>query len=305
MSRQKNKQVILNIGIPGSGKTTWTTDFIDKNPGWVKVGRDEMRKMLRNSPVLDNKGENLVTSLIFECAKRSLMAGYNVIIDNTHCKLKYINQAIEKFQEMADIEFRYFGDMPVETCIERDSKREKKVGEAVIRKMHKDLLIMVDSFDFQPVKQKIRHRPDYALAWDDSLPDAVIFDVDGTLAHMDGKRSPFDWKAVGVDRVDNVIARQLKLHKDAGDKILVVSGRDGSCRNETTEWLTKHELYFDELLMRPEGDYRKDSIIKKEIFENYIYGKYNVILVYDDRDQVVETWRSLGLKCLQVEPGNF
>lgn len=57
--------------------------------------------------------------------------------------------------------------------------------------------------------------------------------------------------------------------------------------------------------MRPEGDIRKDSIVKREIFENYIRDYYNIQFVLDDRNQVVEMWRSLGLKCLQVQEGDF
>lgn len=57
--------------------------------------------------------------------------------------------------------------------------------------------------------------------------------------------------------------------------------------------------------MRPEGDIRKDSIVKREIFENYIRDYYNIQFVLDDRNQVVEMWRSLGLKCLQVAEGDF
>ena len=61
----------------------------------------------------------------------------------------------------------------------------------------------------------------------------------------------------------------------------------------------------DELFMRPTGDTRKDSILKKEIYDNHIKGKYNVKYVLDDRDSVVEMWREQGLTCLQVAPGDF
>jgi hypothetical protein len=57
--------------------------------------------------------------------------------------------------------------------------------------------------------------------------------------------------------------------------------------------------------MRPKNDYRKDSLIKEEIYVNNIKNKYNVIAVYDDRDQVVKKWRELGIKCFQVDYGNF
>jgi hypothetical protein len=57
--------------------------------------------------------------------------------------------------------------------------------------------------------------------------------------------------------------------------------------------------------MRAEGDTRKDSIIKEEIYRAEIENKYNVLFVLDDRNQVVELWRRLGLTCLQVAEGNF
>ena len=44
---------------------------------------------------------------------------------------------------------------------------------------------------------------------------------------------------------------------------------------------------------KPENDYRKDNIIKKEIFDNYLKDVYNILFVYDDRNQVVNMWREL------------
>ena len=57
--------------------------------------------------------------------------------------------------------------------------------------------------------------------------------------------------------------------------------------------------------MRAEGDNRKDAIVKMELFNKYIRHHYNVRRVYDDRQQVVDMWRSLGLTVLQVAPGQF
>ena len=57
--------------------------------------------------------------------------------------------------------------------------------------------------------------------------------------------------------------------------------------------------------MREEGDRRKDNIVKYEIFNKFIRDKYCVNYVLDDRNQVVEMWRKLGLRTLQVADGNF
>jgi predicted kinase len=300
----KTKKVLINIGLPGSGKSTWSKEFVSKNSDWVRVGRDDFRFMLKDSPILDPKGEKMLNDLMTQTTRKALLSGYNVIIDNTHCKLKYINEAIASVNDLADVDFRYF-DAPMTTCIERDKLREKKVGAPIISKMAKDLAILLDTFGWQPVKQKTRLKLDYTKDWNPSLQTAVVFDIDGTLAHMNGKRGPFDWKKVGVDDLDKIIARQFKMHNAAGDTVIVVSGRDGSCRNETMEWLGSHGLEPHQLFMRPANDFRKDSLIKKEIYENELHGKYNIACIYDDRNQVVDTWRSLGLKVLQCEPGEF
>jgi len=52
-------------------------------------------------------------------------------------------------------------------------------------------------------------------------------------------------------------------------------------------------------------DFRPDNLIKAELFNEHIKGKYNVRHVYDDRQQVVDMWRSLGIKVYQVEKGDF
>lgn len=135
--------------------------------------------------------------------------------------------------------------------------------------------------------------------------EVIIFDVDGTLAHMDDLRGPFEWHKVATDRVDETVKRMFQMHRKHGDKIIVLSGRDGECYVETEKWLLENGLRPDALFMRGKKDNRKDSIIKREIYDNEIKDKYKVVVIYDDRNQVVEMWRSLGLKVFQVAEGNF
>jgi hypothetical protein len=48
------------------------------------------------------------------------------------------------------------------------------------------------------------------------------------------------------------------------------------------------------------------AVIKREIFDREIAGKYAVEFVLDDRNQVAEMWRKeLKLNCFQVNYGNF
>jgi hypothetical protein len=91
-----------------------------------------------------------------------------------------------------------------------------------------------------------------------------------------------------------------------GYRIIFLSGRTAGCHRATTDWLYG---YFgdnwEELYMRPVGDNRKDSVVKMELFDKYVRNRYDVRYVLDDRNQVVEMWRSLGLTVLQVADGNF
>lgn len=155
---------------------------------------------------------------------------------------------------------------------------------------------------------------------------AIIVDVDGTLANMSGIRGPFEWDKVHLDKPHQDVIDLVKdlaslgAHHFQDDdengyrtksvfiktyKIIITTGRDGVCEEATRKWLTDHDVPFDEFFIRKAGDYRKDSIIKSEIYMDHIRPYYDVKYVIDDRNQVVDMWRSLGLRVLQVAPGNF
>jgi hypothetical protein len=137
-----------------------------------------------------------------------------------------------------------------------------------------------------------------------------VFDVDGTLALMDG-RSPFDWSRVGEDTPNPPAVEMANALWRAGHMIVVVSGRMDSCRAETEEWLDRYGVQYNSLFMRATGDVRKDSEVKAELLGQIIRHYLLVgdpatnIRVVDDRRQCVDMWRRLGLFCAQVAPGEF
>jgi hypothetical protein len=90
-----------------------------------------------------------------------------------------------------------------------------------------------------------------------------------------------------------------------GYSIIFVSGREDKYRWLTLNWFYTHNIPYSELFMRPTDDKREDSVVKKEIYEKEIKGIYNVGVVFDDRNRVVEMWRDQGLTCLQVADGDF
>lgn len=133
---------------------------------------------------------------------------------------------------------------------------------------------------------------------------AWIVDIDGTLARNNAGRSPYDESRVHEDDPDDVI-RELVTMLSAHYTIIICSGRTDACKQATQEWLFTHNIPYDHIFMRRSGDNRKDSEVKLEILDNFISPSFTVRGVLDDRQQVVDAWRSRGLKTLQVEPGDF
>ena len=276
-----SKLLILK-GLPASGKSTYAKELVAK--GWKRVNKDDLRLLIdggkwsRENEMDIKKSEEALVDYFLTVSKD------NVVIDDT-------NFGYESFwtnfasQRNCESEIKFF-DVPVMECVARDAKRgDKSVGAKVIFRMYNQYLLP------KP--------PEY----NPELPDAYIFDIDGTLAKMAG-RSPYDYTKVSEDKVNTPIAELFKK-LNFNHSILVVSGRESTCLAETSQWLLDNDLHYKELLMRSAGDHRDDRIVKQEIYEKYIKGKYNVLAVFDDRDRVVEMWRSLGLTCLQVDYGSF
>ena len=131
----------------------------------------------------------------------------------------------------------------------------------------------------------------------------VICDIDGTIAEMN-ERGPFHWDKVGQDKPIAVIINLLHILAPHYE-IILVSGRSDESMKHTLAWLEEHHVPYTSILMRQANDFRKDSIIKRELYEAHIEPRYDVQFVLEDRNQAVEMWREIGLTCLQVAPGDF
>jgi FMN phosphatase YigB (HAD superfamily) len=148
------------------------------------------------------------------------------------------------------------------------------------------------------------------------MTKAVIFDIDGTLANGEHRQhylrsSPKNWEAfkaaLHLDTPHVHVVESMKLYHGSGYTIILASARSEEERLRTVGWLYDHGIgrLWSHLLMRKDGDYRDDYIIKKEMLEEILYMGYEPHLVFDDRERVVNMWREAGIKCYQVEPGKF
>lgn len=135
-------------------------------------------------------------------------------------------------------------------------------------------------------------------------PKAVVVDIDGTLAHHDG-RGPFDFELLETDALDEGVATFVNLMYAGFTDVILLSGRQSEFRPHTERWLDKHRIGYTELHMRAEGDRRSDCLVKAELFDKHIRDRFTVTHVLDDRNRCVYLWRKLGLPCWQVADGDF
>ncbi|MEO8240112.1 MAG: AAA family ATPase [Flavobacterium sp.] len=298
---KKIPTLTILIGCPASGKSTYAEWKVRTESKTMRISRDEIR-FSQFQEAMDPASETMISKMILTQVKTLLSNGWNVILDNCNVKLDYIKQPISDFSEMANIDFKLF-DLPLEELLIRNEKRERKVPKKVIENMFHQLQKTKEKFDFKPIK-KVNKNLEYCDQNPD-LPKAIICDLDGTLALMNG-RNPFDASTCDQDLINNPVASVLKNYKKLGYKILLVSGREDRYKEPTLRFLEQHEIEYDDLIMRKTKDSRKDSIIKTEIYNESIKDKYFVEFVLDDRNQVVDTWRNdLKLPCFQVYYGDF
>lgn len=290
-------ELVINRGVPGSGKSTYAYAWVNAAPKRVRSNRDDIRFQHYGTYFGDPIDENVVTQIQHAGIRAALSAGVSVIVDDCNIQQKYINA-------LAHIGYEYGAkvsinlvDVPLKVALEQNSKRDRVVPDNVIRAMYDRLQGTKNAqLPERPVFQKYNPYTKNS--------EAILVDIDGTLAKMT-KRGPFDWARVGEDEPVERIVELVNLYWSAGKAIIVMSGRDSVCREQTIEWLNKHEVPFDALFMRQAGDVRKDNIVKHELFWAHVAPWYNVQAVIDDRNQVVKMWREIGLTCLQVAEGDF
>lgn len=157
--------------------------------------------------------------------------------------------------------------------------------------------------------------------------EAIIVDLDGTLCNCEHRRHfvtgpKKDWKSfyesMSEDPINAWCERIIRSFYT-----IFVTGRPEEYRELTMDWLRKYWLVPNvmmvninggghtkkecpmPLLMRKNGDFRDDAIIKEEIYKAEIEPYYDIIFVLDDRKKVVDMWRGLGLTVLHCADGDF
>lgn len=297
-------------GLSGSGKSTRAREIAEETDA-VVINRDYLRMMLNGSWWTGKASHETRVSIAEETqVKAFLKAGISVVVDATHLQSRYL-RAWARTASRHGAEFAVVDVIEdVATCRQRDHQRMvdggRYVGDKVIEKQAKDF----------PVEKwpTIKAEPPFVVEPVEAipgLPEALIVDIDGTLAIHQG-RSPYDYTRVKEDLIDTTVRDLVNAYHKLGVLILIVSGRDDACYKDTIDWLNENGVLFDALHMRPagakdaHGNKLPDFVVKRDIFDAHIRGRFNILFCLDDRRQVIDnTWRAMGLKVLDVAGNEF
>ncbi len=288
-------EVILTVGCSGSGKTTWAIETCKRFSNYRNVNRDDLRLMLFgvDSPLkykYTKEKEKLVESIQRMIARETLSRGLSIIISDTNLKEKHR----VFYKELAKEFNAVYTEQVFNESFETLKKRNFYRGEKAIPLSHlRNQFYLMQEYMGQEV-----YKPNTML------PKAVIFDIDGTLADKGG-RHPFDWTKVKEDKPRPQVIEMLKLYRDNGYRIITCSGREDVCEEDTLQWLREQGIEPSDHFQRETNDRRPDHEVKKEIFFSEIAPRYHVVLAVDDRDQVVDMYRAIGVECFQVNYGDF
>lgn len=300
-------KLIICRGLPASGKTTralkWVAGGADHR---ARVNRDSLRLMAHGGEWRGRDTERQIIAIRDAAIATLLGKGISVVCDDTNLPQRTVRD-IAKVGRIAGatVEIWDLTDVPYTVCLERDRERAVPIGDAAIMSMYHRFLNGKKHPLPRPEEPIALHDPDRPYVPVPGTPRAIMVDIDGTIA-LHGTRSPFDESRVHEDLPNHAVIECVRAMALVGYEVIFCSGRTEGCREETERWLTEHlKTVFPTLHMRAVGDTRKDVIVKRELFDREIRDRYTVVGVFDDRQQVVDGWRELGLTVFQVAPGQF
>jgi len=150
---------IINIkilqGIPGSGKSTWSKEYVVQNRNIMRINRDDLRNMLVNNVFTDGN-ENLINSAKLSLISIGIEKDRDLILDDTHCYndyliflINYIRDTAKKLNKKIEIELIDF-DTSVDECIERNNNRvgySKLPNHIIYHMVNEKKQILIDKLD--------------------------------------------------------------------------------------------------------------------------------------------------------------
>jgi predicted kinase len=295
------KTLTMLVGPPGSGKSTMAHQFLstegDQIERTVYINQDSQGKFQH-----------------MENFRAALRDGKDIIVDRMNFNKAQRNNYLEQARQLSYRIVIHVLHESYDTCMSRAIARkghETIKDEENARQAINFFFRTYERVEEWEADEVHRHWPK-----GDKL-SAIICDLDGTLCNIEHRRhhvrktdgSKKNWMAF-MDGIPNDTIHEwcdtlLNACRYQGKKIVLASGRSEQERKATVDWLTKHNVIYDNLLMRKSGDSRRDDIVKEIILDFEILTRYTPHFMIDDRQQVVDMWRKRGYVCLQCDVGDF
>lgn len=280
-------KLTLLVGPPGSGKSTLRKEL--KQAGdFYHISQDEMGKEghWNNFEILLRDKDNIIVDRMnFNKVQRE----------------RYLKPAREAGYETEIIVLHE----SLETCLIRCINRQ---DHPTIKTAH-DASSALNTFFTKYERVEDSEADKVTRIWPEGdKPDAIWVDIDNTLADNSHREHELNseprktrWKRFfnAMDKdTPNMWCVSLIEGMKFVSEVLICSARPDDYRKTTEDWLNRHSIYFDKLIMRPRGDSRRDDLVKEIIYEFEVKTRYNLLFSVDDRKQVVDKIRSHGVVVL-------
>lgn len=294
--------ITLMVGPPGSGKST-------ESKAYLQAHGNRSDLVYVNQ---DSQGKNHL-----EVFNKAINDRKDIVVDRMNFDKKQRNRYLDPARKAGYLTRIIVLHVPMDTCMERcmnrknhETIKDMDSAEDAIRRFFRSYERVEDN-EVDEVIRKGWVNPSNSVK-------AVVCDLDGTLADIEHRR-PFvrptdgskpNWPKFFQDMENDKVNYWCKEILDSmvvKYPIIYATGRPEDYMPVTSNWLGKHGLMYpgSRLFSRLYKDSRKDSIVKEIILEFEIKTRYDILMVIDDRKQVVEMWRKHGYTVLQCDEGDF
>ena len=140
----------------------------------------------------------------------------------------------------------------------------------------------------------------------------ILCDIDHTISnaawrdHMIGVSSWDEYHAEAEkDQVIEATVTLVRALYRCGHDVIGLTSRPIKFRDLSIKWLVKHDVPIEKLIMRDENDFRPSPELKLDLAKKEFGNDLNrsVLLLIEDRDDVVAAFRAEGVACVHVRGG--
>jgi hypothetical protein len=142
---------------------------------------------------------------------------------------------------------------------------------------------------------------------------AAVVDIDGVLSDAVNRQHYIeaprrDWKSFFEACGDDEVIEEVKVLLDLLDpalRIVLLTARPGRVHHLTEAWLTRYEIRWDLLIMRPWGDYDMARHFKQATVADLRAAGFVLELAIEDDRRNVDMFRREGIPSLYKHSGYY